>query len=401
MDLKSGYPFWLVQDGLLQIYPKLNGDTQCNVVVVGAGITGALVAHHLVAAGLNTVVIDRRDAGWGSTAASTALLQYELDILLADLSKMHGPDRAARAYLACRDAIDKLECIAHEVPGAFGFERKKSLYLASGRRDHEALRTEFGLRRAIGIEVDWLEADDIAARFPFRRPAALLSHNAAQVDPYAFTHALLRNGVRRGLRVFDRTAVAQIESTRRGITVVTPEKHRVRAHSVVFATGYETQCFLKPIVARLVSTYALASEPAVGLEGWGEDECVIWEHAHPYLYLRTTADGRVIVGGEDESFRDPDHRDRLLPRKTKALAKRFRAMFPAIELNVAFAWAGTFGETEDGLAYIGPHAAWPNAYFALGYGGNGITFGLIAAEIIRDAVLGRPNEQADLFRFDR
>ncbi len=401
MDLKSGYPFWLVRDGLLQIYPKLTGDTRCDVVVVGAGITGSLVAHHLVAAGLNTIVIDRRDAGWGSTAASTALLQYELDILLTDLSKIHGPDRAARAYLACRDAIDKLERLAHEVPGAFGFERKKSLYLASGGRDHEVLRTEFALRRAIGIEVDWLEAEDIAARFPFRRPAALLSHNAAQVDPYGFAHALLKNAVRCGLRVFDRTAAARIESSKRGVTVVTPDKHRIRARAVVFATGYETQGFLKPKVARLVSTYALASEPARGLEGWGEDECVIWEHAHPYLYLRTTPEGRVIVGGEDENFRDPDHRDRLLPRKTKALNKRFRALFPGIELDVAFAWAGTFGETEDGLAYIGPHADWPNAYFALGYGGNGITFGLIAAEIIRDAILGRPNEQADLFRFDR
>ena len=166
--------------------------------------------------------------------------------------------------------------------------------------------------------------------------------------------------------MFDRTAAARIESSKRGVTVVTPDKHRIRACAVVFATGYETQGFLKPKVARLVSTYALASEPARGLEGWGEDECVISEHAHPYLYLRTTPEGRVIVGGEDENFRDPDHRDRLLPRKTKALNKRFRALFPGIQLDVAFAWAGTFGETEDGLAYIGPHADWPNAYFALG-----------------------------------
>ena len=197
MDLKSGYPFWLVRDGLLQIYPKLTGDTRCDVVVVGAGITGSLVAHHLVAAGLNTIVIDRRDAGWGSTAASTALLQYELDILY-DLSEIHGPDRAARAYLACRNAIDKLERLAHEVPGAFGFERKKSLYLASGGRDHEVLRTEFALRRAIGIEVDWLEAGTSPPASPSAglRPSSRITRRKSSIWLRART---AQNAVRCGL----------------------------------------------------------------------------------------------------------------------------------------------------------------------------------------------------------
>src|SRR3954467_6191444 len=103
MDLTSGVPFWLVRDGLLRAYPRLDADVDCDVVVLGAGITGALVAHHLVAAGFDTVVVDRREAGWGSTAASTALLQYELDVLLADLSRTRGHEHAARAYLACRD----------------------------------------------------------------------------------------------------------------------------------------------------------------------------------------------------------------------------------------------------------------------------------------------------------
>ena len=94
MDLKSGYPFWPVNDGLLATYPRLTSDTSCDVAVIGGGITGALVAHHLVEAGLDTIVIDRRDVGWGSTAASTALLQYELDTSLADLTRDVGEERA-------------------------------------------------------------------------------------------------------------------------------------------------------------------------------------------------------------------------------------------------------------------------------------------------------------------
>lgn len=96
MDLKSGYPFWIVKNGLLNNYPALRENIQCDVLVVGAGITGALIGWHLQQDGLDVCVIDRREAGWGSTAASTALLQYEIDTELQDLAERHGIDDAAR-----------------------------------------------------------------------------------------------------------------------------------------------------------------------------------------------------------------------------------------------------------------------------------------------------------------
>ncbi|HTE44883.1 MAG TPA: FAD-dependent oxidoreductase [Gemmatimonadaceae bacterium] len=401
MDLVSNSPFWPINDGLIATYPRLDRNATCRVAVLGGGITGALVAHCLTEAGIDAIVLDKRDVGTGSTAASTALLQYEIDTSLADLTEMRGVDQAARAYLACRDAINGLQQLAARLPGDFGFARKKSLYLASKKKDRKLLRKEWEMRRALGLEVDWLEEFDIAERFAFRRPAALLSHDAAHVDAYAFAHALLADAASRGLRVFDRTDVAAIEPTSVGVTLRTADGCVVRADKLVFATGYETHAFLEHPVARLVSTFAVVSEPHEALNGWGEDRCLIWEHARPYLYLRTTEDGRVIVGGEDEGFRDPRRRDRLIPRKAERLVARFRDLFPDIIFEPAFAWAGTFGETDDGLAYIGEHPDWPHAYFALGYGGNGITFSFLAAEIIRDALLGRRNDSADLFRFNR
>jgi glycine/D-amino acid oxidase-like deaminating enzyme len=109
----------------------------------------------------------------------------------------------------------------------------------------------------------------------------------------------------------------------------------------------------------------------------------------------------AIIGGEDDSFHSPLKRDHSVERKSHKLAERFRTMFPAIDLEVAYAWGGTFGETKDGLAYIGATEEFPNAYFVLGYGGNGVTYSAVAAEIVRDLYLGRPNSDAALFRFDR
>jgi glycine/D-amino acid oxidase-like deaminating enzyme len=119
------------------------------------------------------------------------------------------------------------------------------------------------------------------------------------------------------------------------------------------------------------------------------------------LYLRTTSDNRAIVGGEDVPYATAHKSDQLIARKTQKLQRRFARMFPRLDLEVSYTWAGTFGETKNGLAYIGQTPEFPHAYFALSYGGNGITFSVIAAKIITDLHLGRPNPDANIFRFDR
>ena len=69
---------------------------------------------------------------------------------------------------------------------------------------------------------------------------------------------------------------------------------------------------------------------------------------------------------------------------------------------IAFAWAGTFAETEDGLPFFGSHEQHgPRVLFAMAYGGNGITYSLIGAEILRDQLLGKPHPCAALFGFGR
>ncbi len=167
------------------------------------------------------------------------------------------------------------------------------------------------------------------------------------------------------------------------------------------AGGFEAQQYLRKEIVQFRSTYALVSEPVDSFAGWGEEQCLIWESARPCVYLRTTGDRRIIIGGEDDPRDDERRRERRLPKKTERLARRAQEMFPAIPFEVAYSWSGAFGETKDGLAYIGATSDLPGVYFALGYGGNGMTYGVIAAELIRDAFLGRPNPDAAIFSFER
>jgi glycine/D-amino acid oxidase-like deaminating enzyme len=144
----------------------------------------------------------------------------------------------------------------------------------------------------------------------------------------------------------------------------------------------------------------IASRPLPAGTPWKED-CLIWETARPYVYLRTTEDHRILIGGEDEPFADPARRDAKLPVKTRKLLRRFRALFPAIPFELDFAWTGTFGESPDGLPYIGAKSGSPRVLYALGYGGNGITFSQIAATLLSRICQGKIARDARIFRFDR
>jgi len=401
MDLTSGTPLWPTLVGLPAVYPRLRRDLRCDVAVIGGGITGALVAHRFALAGVHTVLLEADEIGRGSTAATTALIQYEIDTHLIELIERVGNDHAVRSYRLCVDAVRGVEALATASGDGCDWRSAPSLYLASRRRDRRTLEQERLARRAAGIEVDFLTEHDIRERFSFSRPAALLSPVAGEVDAYRLTHHLLRAATAAGLEVYDRTPVTKYACDREGVALGLAGGVRVTARRAVFATGYETPEFLEADIVRLQSTYALATEPVASTEGWGQDRCLIWESARPYVYARTTRDGRVIVGGADTPFATTHKRSRLLQRQTDRLERQFRDMFPAIDAGVDWRWGGTFGHTKDGLPYIGTARQFPHGYFALGYGGNGITFSWIAAGILLDLFLERPNPNAELFRFDR
>jgi len=400
VKLTSSHPYWSVRNGLPANYPSLQRDVACDAVVVGGGITGALAAIHLAEAGVKTVVLEKRDIGTGSTSASTALLQYEIDVPLRDLRKKVGPKVADRSYRLCRGAIGKLERLTNRLKVQCAFERKPSLFLARHLDEVADFEEEYRLRKQIGFDLEFLDASAVRALYPFTRPAALYSQDGGSVDPHRLTHGLLKAGARCGLDVYDRTQMERYEETSRGVRITTKSGFTVTARRAVIAAGFESKALLRVEAGTFLSTYALISEPLADGRVWHQNS-LIWESGTPYLYLRTTSEGRVVVGGEDEPFVSAKRRDALISAKSRILMRKCARLFPNLELEVAYAWAGTFGTTKDGLAYIGVHPRFPHASFALGYGGNGITFSLIAAEIIRDTFLGRSNRDAALFRFGR
>jgi glycine/D-amino acid oxidase-like deaminating enzyme len=400
MNIRSNEPYFLIKNGIKNTYPSLRENISCDVLIVGGGITGALMAHSCVQKGFSTILIDKREIANGSTSATTAMLQYEIDVPLHQLIKLIGEQGAVASYQACRDSIYLLKKIVEDINSNCGFKAKESLYFASNAKDLKWLKTEFETRKQNGFKVEWLNAADLKKTYGLIAEGGILSADGGSIDAFCLTHELLHHNVKKGLKVFDKTELKTVKYNDDSVSITTQTKAVIKAKKIIYCTGYETQQMLPNKIVKLKSTYAMVSECMENLSD-RISKTLFWNTDSPYLYLRSTEDGRMLVGGEDEDFKNPIKRDILLGNKQGKLLKTFQKFLPEINFIEDFSWCGTFGETKDGLPYIGAHPKFPNSYFCLGFGGNGITFSVIGADIITDLINGKTNLLAHFFRFDR
>lgn len=253
-----------------------------------------------------------------------------------------------------------------------------------------------------GFEAQWLDKGSLKERFGIKAPCAILTRLAARVDPYRMASKLLLRLAERGGRVFDRTVIHTIEPSEDSVTLRTPEGFGIQAKHVVMAAGYESQKWLKRSVAKNRSSYAFITDPIEESDLGLLASTMIWESARPYLYMRTTGNGRLLVGGDDDDIDIPARRDMRVESKAKGLSKKVKKLFPDLTMRPAFSWGGTFAETEDGLPFFGEHPQYgPRVQFALAYGGNGISYSMIGAGLLRANIEGRAHPLAALFGFSR
>jgi glycine/D-amino acid oxidase-like deaminating enzyme len=389
-----------MKDGIVRTYPSLDKHIPIDVAIVGAGISGALAAYYLRHSDLSVAVFDRRHVGMGSTAASTAFLQYEVDVPMTRLVKYVGENNAVKSYELCRKAIYDIEAICKKLKPEFDFHLRPSLQYASFKKHKDDLYEEYKMRKKHGFEVDWLGKEDVKKNFGFEAPGGIFSKDGGEVDAYLLTHALLADFCKHGHKVFNNTDVKNIRYSKGRILLKTGAGMTVKAKHLIIVCGYESQRYLPKQFGTIHSTYALVTEPVDKQLLWHKNS-LIWETAEPYTYFRIVGGDRILIGGKDDPFYDPALRDSRIKRKAGMLVNAFNKVMQNIPVKPDFSWAGAFSVTKDGLPYIGKIPKFKNTYFALGYGGNGITFSVIAAEVIRDSLLKKKNANEHLFSFNR
>lgn len=401
MDLYSGLPYWIAKNPLENYYNPLLADITTDIVIIGTGITGSLVAHELNNAGLSCIMIDRQSVSSGSSIASTALLQYEIDTPLIELSEKIGEENAAIAYTACLKSISDLDIVFKSIGYNPDFEKVPSVFYATNRKGEQLIQKEYTIRKKYDLPVNFLDKKELENKYGIKARCALENNASAQMDPYAgATHIINYHMSKHKMKVFTHTNVERCEEIPSGYLLVTNRGNIIQSKYVIIAAGFDAGRFLPEKVMQLTSTYAIISQPLEDKYIW-RDRSLIWETNDPYLYIRTSTNNRIIVGGEDVEFKDPVLRDKLLRQKVRKLEKKFKKLHPDIPFITEMAWCGTFSSTDDGLPFIGTWPGRERMLFALGYGGNGITFSMIAAQIIRNKLQGNTDDREKIFGFER
>ena len=398
-DLRTGRTVWLEQR--LPVIPTktLTRAVSCDVLVVGAGISGAIIAEALSDAGLDVIIADRRGAVQGSTVASTALLQYEIDTPLSVLSECIGRERAERIWRRSRLAVDTLR----ERTRVLGIDAKQatrdSLYLSGNILDGAGLEAESIARRRVGFEVTYLKPGEVMEQYGIKGRSAIVGRDNYTADPRLLAAGYLNAAIARGARLYAPVEVTDIEANASGVTAATKDGPEIRAKSLVFATGYEMAKGVPKKGNKIISTWVIATKPQPR-KIWATG-CIIWEANDPYLYIRTTPQGHVICGGEDAEIADADERDALNEAKTARLVEKLGKLLPMIDPTADYSWSGSFGDSKTGTPTIGPVPKMPNCYAAMGYGGNGITFSMMAGQMLRGMITGVGDADSDLVSFTR
>lgn len=182
-DLRTGRTIWMERRrSALDVHP-FTRSLKCDVAVVGAGISGALIAETLSEAGLDVVVLDRHGPAQGSTAASTALLQYELDMPLTHMATRIGEERATRIWRRSRLAVDALRSRTERLGLKVDATTRPSLYLDGNLLDPADLAAEAEARRTAGFEVELIGPTEVCHRYGISGRHAIVGYGNYSADP--------------------------------------------------------------------------------------------------------------------------------------------------------------------------------------------------------------------------
>jgi glycine/D-amino acid oxidase-like deaminating enzyme len=403
--LRGGTSIWLEGNrASLPQYPRLRGHRDVEVAIVGGGITGALVAETFARHGVSVAVLEGGLGGRGSTAASSALLLQEPDSGLGELTERYGRDAAVRIWQLCRAGVQDMVATLRRLRISCGVTRSEVVHYATTTDAARLLKAELNGRRQAGFGGQWLTPDALLRATAISGFGGIRTGGHARLNPYEACLGLLAAAAQSGAAIFERSPVSRIRQAGGRLRLYT-NAGTVDARRVVIATGYATERF-RPLVGRftMYRTYVLATRrlTATQRRRLGLGNVLIWDTERPYHYARWTGDGRLLLGGADRRVARGQPQKAEFAKATRELRGDFESLFPSLsDVALEAAWDGLFALTPDSLPYIGPHRRYPGHLFALGYGGNGMTFGSLAARLLFEHWQGVRSPDMALFAFGR
>ncbi|MFI6183306.1 NAD(P)/FAD-dependent oxidoreductase [Nonomuraea sp. NPDC051191] len=401
VPLSSGFvngdvSFWYRSSGVPEPGPRLDGDLDADVAIVGAGYTGLWTAYYLKKArpSLRVVLLEQEFAGFGASGRNGGWLTGDL----AGSHERYGSD-ARRLQREMYASIDEVIAVCRNESIDCDIVKGGVVNVARTPAQADRLRDSVASARAWGIEEADLRLADPSEHVRVSGAlAASWSPHCARIQPAKLAQGLARAVRDLGVPVYERTPVTEIAPGR----AVTPYG-TVRATYVIRATegftarlnGLRRQWL--PMNSSMIVTEPL---PASFWDevGWRGAE-LLGDLAHYYMYAQRTADDRIAFGGRGRPYlygSRIDARGRTHEWTVEALWRLLVDFFPqARSSSVAHAWSGVLGVPRDWCSTVHVDPA-TGLGWAGGYTGHGVTTTNLAGRTLRDLILGEETRLTSL-----
>jgi len=382
--------------------PRLRGEHHTDVVIVGGGLTGCAAAYACAAAGLRPILLEADRLGQGGTGRSAGVLLSDPGPAFRDIAKAHGL-RAARQifeswHRASRDAASLLKRLRIKCD----LQACDDLIVAV-RDGEKALGKELEARDAAGLDARRLSNQAARAATTFDAVAGMKLGAGFTLDPYRACLGLAAAARSRGGILFESSRVKKLQVGSKQADVIL-DGGVVHAQTVIVATGSATSEY-KPLRRHFKrrDSFLVLTEPmpaAMRRQLTGAD-VIVRDTASPPHGIRRTKDDRLLIVGGDRDETPARQRESVMVQRTGQLMYELLIMNHAIAgLRPEYGWDTTYGETADGVMYIGPHRNYPRHLFALG-GGVSTTGSFLAARILLRAVQGSAEKADAVFGWTR
>ena len=384
-------------------FPRFRGDHVTDVAIVGGGTTGCAIACLCASAGLRTVLLEGSRIGQGSSGRGSGLLLPDPGPWFRDVVAAHGLRNARRAFKAWRNGAREAAALIRRLDIKCALE-PLDIIVAADRDGEKTLRREYDARVAAEFDITWLTARQVKKLTNLDAPAAIRMRDAFSFDPYRASVGLVTAAAKRRAKVFERSTVKKVSFGKKDVEIAV-DGGTLSARTVVIATGTATALFkplrrhFKPREAYMAFTEPL---PAAMRRQLGDPSLTIRDTRTPPRRLRWTPDDRLIPSGADQPATPARTREAVVVQRTGQLMYELLTMYPAISgLKPEYGWDASYGETADGLMYIGPHRNYPRHLFALGGNPHSATGAFLSARILLRALQGRPENGDEVFGWAR